>query len=371
MVNKKICIKQCNATDLLSNICKINNPIAKNSGASNIKDSITDGSLNDILDNITKNGEDLIINENDIKYQITTTSNQNSDQTNNNISTIKLGECENVLKEKYNISKDDPLLIFKIDAKIEGFSSTVVEYEVYHPITKKQLNLTYCQNTSIEIQIPVSIDEEEAYKYDPSSEYYNDICTTSTSDSGTDIILSDRQSEYVNNNLSLCESSCTYNGYDATTKKAKCECNVKTSISDITNVKIDKDKFFDSFLDLKSLINISIMKCFKLLFSKKGYLNNIGNYILLPIIAYNILSSFLFYIKGYNLLKDQINKMVEKLKEYNSQVNENLTNKEIKIYDKKPKQSKKKKKSKKRGRKSKSKKKINKNEGVNTPPKKK
>ena len=370
LVNKKICIKQCNATDLLSNICKINNPIAKNSGASNIKDSITDGSLNDILENVTKNGEDLIINEKDIKYQITTTSNQNSDQTNNNISTIKLGECENVLKEKYNISKDDPLLIFKIDAKIEGFSSTVVEYEVYHPITKEQLNLTYCQNTSIEIQIPVTIDEEEVYKYDPSSEYYNDICTTSTSDSGTDIILSDRQSEYVNNNLSLCESSCTYNGYDTTTKKAKCECNVKTSISDITNVKIDKDKFFDGFLDLKSLINISVMKCYKLLFSKKGFLNNIGNYILLPIIAYNILSSFLFYVKGYNLLKNQINKMVEKLKEYNPPVDENLTDKKIKIFDKKPKKSKNKKKKKKEGRKSKSKKKSKKNEEMNAPPKK-
>ena len=151
----------------------------------------------------------MIINEKDIKNQITTTTNQNNSQS-NNISTIKLGECENILKDVYNISKDEPLLIFKIDAKVEGF--TVVEYEVYHPITKKQLNLTYCQNTSIEIQVPVSIDEEEIYKYVPSSEYYNDICTTSTSDSGTDIILSDRKSEYVNNNLSLCESSCTFNG---------------------------------------------------------------------------------------------------------------------------------------------------------------
>ena len=160
LVNSRKCIKECNTTDLLNNICKINNPIAKNSGTNNIKDSIKDGSLNEIIETISKSGEDLIINEKDIKYQITTTTNQNNSQS-SNISTIKLGECENILKDAYNISKDEPLLIFKIDAKIEGFSSTVVEYEVYHPITKKQLNLTYCQNTSIEIQVPVIIDEEK------------------------------------------------------------------------------------------------------------------------------------------------------------------------------------------------------------------
>ena len=345
LVNSKKCIKDCNATDLLNNICKINNPIAKDRGTTNIKSSITDGSLNDVIDNITKTGEDLIIDEKDIKYQITTTSNQNNNSQSNNISTIKLGECENILKNIYNISKDNPLLIFKIDAKVEGFSSTVVEYEVYHPITKKQLNLTYCQNTSIEIQVPVSIDEEEVYKYDPSSEYYTDICTTSTSDSGTDIILSDRQSEYVNNNLSLCENSCTFNGYDRTTKKAICECNVKTSITDISKIKIDKEKFFEGFLDLKSLINISIMKCYKLLFSKEGFSNNIGNYLLLPIIAYNAISSLLFYLKGYNLLKNQINQMIDNLKEYENDVN--LTDKNVKIYENKLKRIKKKKKTKK------------------------
>ena len=210
----------------------------------------------------------------------------------------------------------------------------------------------------------MSIDEEKVYKYDPSSEYYTDICTTSTSETGTDIILSDRQNEYVKNNLSLCENSCTFNGYDTTTKKAICECNVKTSITDISKIKIDKNKFFEGFLDLKSLININVMKCYKLLFSKEGFLNNIGNFLLLPIIAYNAISTLLFYLKGYNLLKNQINQMIDNLKEYEN--NANLTDKDVKIYENNVKRTKKKKKTKKikKIKKSKKEQKNAKNEGV-------
>lgn len=43
----------------------------------------------------------------------------------------------------------------------------------------------------------------------------------------TYIILKDRRNEYLNNNLSLGESNCEYEGYDINTKKAKCECVIK------------------------------------------------------------------------------------------------------------------------------------------------
>ena len=46
----------------------------------------------------------------------------------------------------------------------------------------------------------------------------------------TDIIINDRQKEFNDNNLSLCENNCTYNGYDNNTKKAKCECKVKSKL---------------------------------------------------------------------------------------------------------------------------------------------
>lgn len=42
------------------------------------------------------------------------------------------------------------------------------------------------------------------------------------------------------------------------------------------------------------------MKCYKTLFSKNGLINNIGSYILLIIFLFFIVSSIIFYLKGYN-----------------------------------------------------------------------
>ena len=39
----------------------------------------------------------------------------------------------------------------------------------------------------------------------PKSDYYNDICSSTTSECGTDISLKDRKNEFINNIMSLCE----------------------------------------------------------------------------------------------------------------------------------------------------------------------
>ena len=67
----------------------------------NIKNAIEGHLIDYLLDNITNGGGgDINIVEKNIKYQISTSWNQNNNN-NENISTIKLGDCENILKEKY------------------------------------------------------------------------------------------------------------------------------------------------------------------------------------------------------------------------------------------------------------------------------
>ena len=51
-----------------------------------------------------------------------------------------------------------------MEYKIEDFIIPIIEYEVFHPITKELLNLTYCKNTKMNINNPVSIEEEYLYK---------------------------------------------------------------------------------------------------------------------------------------------------------------------------------------------------------------
>ena len=85
-----------------------------------------------------KEGHDVRMNDKDeddkLVYIITTTSNQKNNYKNNNVSTIDLGECEYKLKEKYNISLNDSLYIFKIDAYLDNMKIPKIEYEVFFPI---------------------------------------------------------------------------------------------------------------------------------------------------------------------------------------------------------------------------------------------
>ena len=48
--------------------------------------------------------------------------------------------------------------------------------------------------------IPVLINEDKLFIYNPSSEFYNDLCFTYTTESGTDIILKDRRNNYIYRN---------------------------------------------------------------------------------------------------------------------------------------------------------------------------
>ena len=95
------------------------------------------------------------------------------------------------------------MIIFKIDYFKKDASIPVIGYEIYHPISKKKLNLSYCneENIKFNYDIPVSIDEDNLLKYDPKNEYYSDECIPSTSDNGTDILLNDRQNEFNDNNI--------------------------------------------------------------------------------------------------------------------------------------------------------------------------
>ena len=141
---------------------------------------------------------------------LTTTYEQKYNGDNNNI-TIDLGECENILKDEYNISKNDSLYILQIILEEQGMKIPKVEYEVYYPLynndTLTKLNLTLCKGTKIEISIPVKIDGPFDL-YNPKSGYYNDICDIATSESGADITLQDRRNEFVDNNMALCEENC-------------------------------------------------------------------------------------------------------------------------------------------------------------------
>ena len=206
----------------------------------NIKNGIESGEMSSLIEkNLIKGDKkDILVSDKDTIYQITTTTNQNNNKY-NNMSSILLGEeCENILKIKYNINKNLPLIILKIDYFKKGSLIPIVGYEVFNPENMSKLDLSYCEDKQININIPVSIDENNLFKYDPKNEYYIDECIPYTTEEGTDILLNDRHYEYNDNNLSLCENNCIFKGYETDSKNSKCECNIKKQqivISEVIN----------------------------------------------------------------------------------------------------------------------------------------
>ena len=271
--------------------------------------------LDYLLSNVTEgNKEDIYIKNEDVLYQITTTDNQNKNIY-NNISSIKLGECENILKRIYNIDRNLTLIILKIDYYLEGLLIPIIGYEVYHPIDKSKLNLSYCNETLISYNIPVSIDENNLFKYDQNSEYYNDECNIYTTEDGTDILINDRKEEFIQNNMSLCENICTYTGYDKNNKKALCECGIKYQEFILSDIEKQTDLLSNNLtMEDNSNSNLGTMKCYQTLFSKDGLLTNIGSYILLFIIIVHMISTILFYKCGYYILENKIKYIISKIK---------------------------------------------------------
>ena len=123
------------------------------------------------------NGKDEVIKTEKITITFTSSQNQKNN-INNNMTTIDLGECETLLRNEYNISINETLYMKKIDIVQEGMKATKVEYDVYCKLFGTnliKLNLTVCENSKVSIFIPFII-KENIDKYNSSSGYYNDIC---------------------------------------------------------------------------------------------------------------------------------------------------------------------------------------------------
>ena len=297
-------IQEWNSIEYFNKHCPITDNI--DDIINKIRNELKDADLDSLIPDVIT-GNDIIIKKENVTFQITTSENQ-ANNKNNNISNIDLGECEYLLRNYYNIKEDEQLLIFKSERSKEGALVPTIEYEVYD-INKNKLNLSICKDVKIDIEIPVLIDEYDLVKYNSSSEYYKDSCYTYTTQNGTDITLEDRKKEFVNNNISLCEDNCQFEGYDSETKKIKCQCQTKSEVSFVSEIYDIKDKLLEDFNDMKEKTNI--FKCVKLLFSKEGLKSNIGSYTILVIMGLNIVLIFIFSLNGTSFTQNEINKALK------------------------------------------------------------
>ena len=273
---------------------------------------IIDNLIEEFDCNDIDSGTDKKIVDKNMALILTSTQNQKDNEEKNNI-TMNLGECENILKNKYNIPKNSSLYMLQIISEQEGMKIPKMEYEVYYPLNNSKdltkLDLSLCKDTKVEISISVKI-SEDLDKYNLSSGYYNDICSKTTSDSGTDIPLKDRRNEFVDNNMALCEENCDLIDYNYIKEKAKCSCDIKVSVPENYDIKFSKNDFFKGFTDIKNILNVGIMKCYKNVLKAKGLKNNYGFFLIATIIIFYFITLLLFIIISFSKLKEEINEII-------------------------------------------------------------
>ena len=253
-------------------------------------------------------GIDEIYKDKNMTVTFTLLTNQkNKEQLNNNETCINLGKCEDELRRHYSLSKDQFIYLKKIDVIIPGMKIPKVEYSTYAKLNGSnivKLNLSICSN-NIDIFVPV-INSENLDILNSSSGYYNDVCYITKSDKNTDLSLKQRKKIFVEENKTVCQDDCNFEEYNNDTNKARCSCKIKEEESFFDNIKINKTKLFENFVDIKNLANVKIMECYKLLNNKNEIIKNIGIYIISIIIIFHFIFNIIFCCNQKNIIQKQI-----------------------------------------------------------------
>ena len=321
-IETKECLNYCSSEDLKNKKCIINKV-----SNSNI-DEITQNIRNIMQQENITSDTNIVIEGGNTIYQLIS-SEKMSDNENTNMSVIDLGDCEKKLLEEYHL---DYLLILKIDTKLNENTAVIFNYEVYNPYTNNKLNLSICSDMKIYTYSSYYPSEESMAKikqlsesgydlYDLNNEFYQDICSSFTSENGTDILLSDRKNDFYEN-ISLCENDCTYKGYDLEKKRVQCECPVK---EEITMEQSESKNILEDFFDGSNFSNIKLLKCFKLVFSSKGQKNNKGSIIFLCIIFSLIVLGIVYGVNQKEFIVRNITKINNEKYKENLKSNKNLS----------------------------------------------
>ena len=179
IINIQTCVKNCNISQINNKLCKLNytsnNKNDENEAQEKMVENIKEEIINGIDTSEIDEGEDLIIQDKDITLTITKTDNQKDQMnTKTNTTSIDLGECETKLKNQYNISENESLYILKMDVNQDGYKIPKIQYEVYYPLNDDLklclLNLSICENTDINIYLPLTLDES-LEQYNPNSDF--------------------------------------------------------------------------------------------------------------------------------------------------------------------------------------------------------
>ena len=149
--------------------------------------------------------------------------------------------------------------------------------------------------------------------FDINDKFYTDICTPYKSKNGTDILLFDRYNDYYKSNQLNCQENCNYSNYSIETQYLKCECNVvnQNKIELEESEKLTDKSIVKSFVNVFKYSNYKVLKCYKLVFRKKTFYENIGSILSIIYLIGFLISFIIFCFNRINYISLEIQKLFE------------------------------------------------------------
>ena len=297
--------------------------------------------------------EDNHLSEDDkilvIKYDMSSINIKNNDETNsNNGNTANEGakEPENEKNENRNSNYLDITDYFLINP---------VEYEFFSSVTGEKIDASVCEPNEIIISYPISYTKTKYYEensgisfneYDNkfnigkelhnkndkidtfnfNNSVYKDVCIN-VEINGKDLVLEDRYENLYPNNITLCESNCTYYYTDYELGRINCKCNYKEELdfyrqhpqaSDILN-----DPNFNH--PTQSGANGEVIKCLGKLPGKESITKNEAFYYSVVITAAEVSMVLVAAFHGIKAVSANITSLMNK-----ANLQMNLGNKQMK-----------------------------------------
>ena len=240
----------------------------------------------ELIDNIENHLDQYLenwekIKKKNISIKVVNSTNEDLDlNVGTNLSSIYLGECEDILKEHYNLNKELPLIILQIDISTKNSIANKVEYRVYDYnynlldlslCKENHVHIYYATNENANIDLVQSLSSQGLNVFDKNSEFYNSRCI-SFNINGNDVTANDRKND-VYNDLSVCESDCTFIGFNNETKRVKCDCDIKSK--NTLNEEEEKEVVKNFWDSLNNQINYKLVICYNVFkkFFQEFYFN--------------------------------------------------------------------------------------------------
>ena len=328
----------CLNEEILNNKCQ--NGTATKGQITEIYNYIKDNYIN----NKTK-GKNIYVKTENTFFQVSSLNNQTipneDDDSKKEITIVDLGECTEILKTTYGIPEEEDLIIFKNEIKTKDNSQTYVQYEIYNPINLDYLNLSVCEGSKVSISSSVNLDsktmslyeslKESGYDlFNESDPFYTDICTTYTTENGTDITLSDRKTEIyqVSGNRSLCQSDCEVIYFNSEYQIVKCSCTpqtkqIETSFS-YSNEEFSKEMIIYGALNALKYSNFRVLKCYKAVFELDSLKKNYGSMFMTFMLAQSFIFLFVYIFKDYKSIDIYLLSIINN--KINNKTNSNANN---------------------------------------------